>query len=90
MKYGIIFWGNSPSSKMIFTLQKKTARVIAGVKSRNSCRYPFIRLEILALPFQYILIFTSMNFVVNNLKLFQANSSIHSVKGMGKFVPVLN
>jgi hypothetical protein len=25
MKYGILFWGNSPNSKMIFTLQKRTA-----------------------------------------------------------------
>jgi len=24
MKYGIIFWSNSPNSKMIFTLQKRT------------------------------------------------------------------
>jgi hypothetical protein len=36
MKYGIIFWGNSPNSRMIFTLQKRTVtRIIAGVKSRT-------------------------------------------------------
>jgi hypothetical protein len=35
MKYGIIFWGNSPNSKMMFTLHKITLRMIADVKSRN-------------------------------------------------------
>jgi hypothetical protein len=47
MKYGIMFWGNSPNSKMIFTLQKRTVRIFAGVKSRNSCRNLFMRSEIL-------------------------------------------
>jgi len=75
MKYGIIFWGNSPNSK-IFTLQKRTVRIIAGVKCRNSCRSLFMRLEILPLPYEYI--FTLMNFVVNNQERFQTNSAIHS------------
>jgi hypothetical protein len=64
MKYGIIFWGNSPNSKMIFTFLKKTVRIVAGVKSRTSCRNLFMRVEILLLPCEYI--FTLMNFVVNN------------------------
>jgi hypothetical protein len=64
MKYGIIFGGNSLNSKMIFTLQKRTVRIIAGVKPRNSCRNLFMRLEMLPLPCEYI--FTLMNFVVNN------------------------
>jgi hypothetical protein len=77
MKYGIIFWGNSPNSKMIFTLQKRNVRIIVGVKSRNSCRHLFMKLEILPLPCEYI--FTLMSFVVNNQELFQTNSAIHSV-----------
>jgi hypothetical protein len=32
MKYGIILGRNSPNSKIIFTLQKKTVRIIAGVE----------------------------------------------------------
>jgi hypothetical protein len=76
MKYGIIFGGNSPNSIMIFTLQR-TVRIIAGVKSRNSCRNLFMRLEILPLPCKYI--FALMNFVVNNQEHFQTNSAIHSV-----------
>jgi IS1 family transposase len=77
MKYGIILGGNSPNSKMIFALQKITVKIIAGVKSRNSCRNLFIKLEILSLPCEYI--FTLMNFVVNNQEHFQTNSAIHSV-----------
>jgi hypothetical protein len=64
MKYGIISSGNPPNSKMIFTLQNRTVRIIASVKSRNSSRNLFMRLEILPLPCKYI--FKLMNFVVNN------------------------
>jgi hypothetical protein len=74
MKYGITFWGNSPNSKIIFTLQKRTVSIIVGGESRNSCRNLFMRLEILPLPCEYI--FTLMNFVVNNEEHFQTNSAI--------------
>jgi len=74
--------GNPPNSKMIFTLQKRTFRIIAGVKSRTSCRNLFMRLEILTLPCEYI--FTLMNYVVNNQELFQTNSAIHSVNNRSR------
>jgi hypothetical protein len=76
MKYGIIFWGNSPDGK-IFTLQKGTVRIIAGVKPRNSCKNLFMSLETLPLPCECI--FTLMNFFVNNQEHFQTDSAIHSV-----------
>jgi hypothetical protein len=47
---GIIFWGNSSNSKMIFTLQKRTVGIMAGVKYRISCRHLFMKLEVLPLP----------------------------------------
>jgi hypothetical protein len=62
---------------IILTLQEKTVRIIAGVKSRNSCRSLFMKLEILSLPCKYI--FTLMNFVVNNQEHFHINSTLHSV-----------
>jgi hypothetical protein len=77
MKYGIILGGNSPNNKIIFTLQKNTVRIIAGVKFRTSCRNLFMSLEILLLPCEYI--FILMNFVVNNQEHFQIISAIHSV-----------
>jgi hypothetical protein len=58
-------------------MHKKTVRIIAGVKSRNSCRNLLMKLEILPLPREYI--FTLMNFVVNNQEVFQINSAIPSV-----------
>jgi hypothetical protein len=82
MKYGIIFWGNSSSSKNIFTLQKKVIRIIAGVKPRHSCGNLFKRLEILPLPCEYI--FSLMNFIVNNQELVQTNSAVHSVNTRSK------
>jgi hypothetical protein len=54
MKYGIIFLGNSSDSKRVFTLQKKTVRLMMGAKSRNSCRDLFGRLETVTIPFEYI------------------------------------
>jgi hypothetical protein len=75
MKYGIIFGSNYSNSKMTLTLQKRTVRIIAGVKSRNSCRNLFM---ILPFPCKYI--FTLRNFVVSNQELFQTNSAIHSAK----------
>jgi hypothetical protein len=77
MKYRTIFWGNFPNSKMIFTLQKRTVRIIAGVKSRNSCRNLFMSLEILPLSCEYI--FILMNSVVNNQGLFLTDSAIPSI-----------
>jgi hypothetical protein len=77
MKYGKFFHGNSSNSKMIFSLQKRTVRIIAGVKSRNSRRKLFISLEFLPLPCEYI--FILMNFFVNNQELIETNSGIHSV-----------
>jgi hypothetical protein len=46
MKYGIIFGSNSADSKKVFTLKKKTVRIMMGVKSHNFSRDPFKRLQI--------------------------------------------
>jgi len=39
--YGIILGGNSSSSKMIFTLQKRMIRMMVGAQPRTSCRRLF-------------------------------------------------
>jgi len=38
MSYGIIFWGNSWYSSIIFRLQKKVLRIMEGSGNRVSCR----------------------------------------------------
>jgi hypothetical protein len=82
VKYGIIFWGNSPSSRKIFTLQKKIIRIMIGAHPRTSCRRLFKKLEILPVPSQYI--YLLMNFFVNNQEDFQTNSSIHNINTRNK------
>jgi hypothetical protein len=77
MTYGIIFWGNSSHSNLIFRLQKKSIRIIKGITSRGSCRKHFKELKILTLKSQYI--YSLPLFVVNNRPHFEANSTIHSV-----------
>ena len=77
MKYGIIFWGNSSDSKKVFTLQKKIVRIMMGVKSRNSCRDLFKRLQILTFPCEYI--YSLINLITNNEEHFQTNADVHSV-----------
>jgi IS1 family transposase len=72
----IIFWGNSSNSGKIFTLQKKSIRIMVGARPRTPCRSLFKKLEILPVPCQYI--FSLMNFTVNNQENFQTNSSIHN------------
>jgi hypothetical protein len=59
MKYGIIFWSNSSSSKRAFTLQKKIIRIAAGAKPRNSYLRLFKKLEILPVPCECV--FSLMN-----------------------------
>jgi hypothetical protein len=53
---------------MIFIIQKRNVRIIASVKSRNSCRKVFMRSENLPIPCIYILII--MNISVNNQESF--------------------
>jgi hypothetical protein len=49
MTYGLIFWGNSYYSNIIFRLQKRTIRIIVGIRDRDSCREHFRKLRILPL-----------------------------------------
>jgi len=54
MTYGLIFWGNSHHSNIIFRLQKRIIRIIVGIRVRDSCREHFKKLKILPLQSQYI------------------------------------
>jgi hypothetical protein len=76
MRYEIVFWGNSPDAKKIFLLQKKTIRIMMGMKHRDTCRPVFTKLNILTLASQYIL--SMMIFMINNLGHFTFNCAIHN------------
>jgi hypothetical protein len=75
--YGIILGWNSSNSRRIFTLQKRTIRIMVGAHPRTSCRRLFKKLEILTVPRQYI--YSSMSFFIGSQENFQTNSSVHSI-----------
>ena len=55
LTYGIIFWGNAHHSNVIFKMQKIMARIMMGIRNRDSCREYFKRLKILPSQSQYLL-----------------------------------
>jgi len=72
MSYGIIFWGISSHSSIIFRIQKKAIRVMEGCGNRVSCRNLFRKLQILPLTSEYML--SLLMFVVQNKNLFLTNN----------------
>jgi len=68
MSYGIIFWGNSLHSFIIFRLQKKVIRIMDGCGNRISCRSLLKKLQILPLKSQHML--SLLMFVVQNETFF--------------------
>jgi hypothetical protein len=77
MTYGLIFWGNSHYRNIIFRLQKKSIRIIMGIRDRDSCRKYFRELKILPLKYQYI--YSLSLFVINNRHHFKVNSEVHNI-----------
>ena len=77
MSYGIIFWGNSSHSSIIFRWQKKAITIIEGCGNRVSCRNLFKKLQILPLTSQYTL--SLLMFVVQNKNLFSRNTENHNI-----------
>jgi len=55
VSFGIIFWGNSLHSSIIFRIKKKVIRIMEGCGNRVSCRNLFNKLQILPSTSQYIL-----------------------------------
>jgi len=82
MTYGLIFWGNSHHSNIIFRLQKRIIRIIVGIRHRYSCREHFKNLKTLPLKFQYIL--SLLLFVIDNGDYFKVNSVIHNINTRNK------
>ena len=67
--YGVIFWGNSTGSQLIFKLQK----IIMEANKRTSCRPLFKKLQILPLPCIYIL--ETLVFIQTHLTSFKTNNT---------------
>jgi hypothetical protein len=91
MTYGLIFWGNSHYSNIIFRLQTRIIRIIVGIRGRDSCREHFKKLKILLLQSQYIP--SLLLFVVDNGDYFKVNSEIHNINTRNKLnlhLPISN
>jgi len=82
MTYGLIFWGNSHHSNIIFRLLKRIIRIIVGIRGWDSCREYFKNLKILPLQSQYIL--SLLLFVIDNGDYFKVNSEIHNINTRNK------
>ena len=77
ISYEIIFWGNSSLSEEIFKVQKRIIRIIMNLSKNASCRQPFRELNILPVPFQYVL--SVLLFITKNKDQFMTNSQIHRI-----------
>jgi len=75
MNYSVIFWGNSPSAKKVFKLQKKIIRIVANIGMPDSCGEIFKNLQIMTLYSLYA--YSIILFVVKNKHLFTVNNEIH-------------
>jgi hypothetical protein len=73
--YGLISWGTSAFSKVIFKIKKRIVRVIMNSNSKDSCCELLKKLCILPLHSQYV--FSILLFVVKNRGLFKYNSDVH-------------
>lgn len=76
LTYGIIFWGNSPSAKHIFKLQKRVIRIMFKVNQMTSCRSLFKILHVLPLPSIYIS--ETLKYVKSNLHCYRTNAQVHT------------
>jgi hypothetical protein len=57
ISYGIIIWGISSYSKIIFKIQKRIVRIITKSGNKESCHNLFKKLCILPLQSQYIFVY---------------------------------
>ncbi len=77
LSYGIIFWGSCAETKLsrAFILLKSAIRVMCNLKSRESCKECFKKLNIFTLPSLYIL--ETIMFCISKCILIQGHN-VHS------------
>ena len=73
MTYGLLFWGNSSHSMVVFGLQKKIIRIMMGARSREF----FKTLGILSFTAQYTYTITVL---INNQKYYMENSELYDTE----------
>lgn len=79
LRYGIIFWGNATGKESVFKAQKRCIRAICNLRSTDSCKPYFKKLNLLTMPSMYI--FETAMFVKRNWSKF---SEVGSSRRSGK------
>jgi hypothetical protein len=69
--------GNTTHSKRVFITQKKTIRIMAGIKRLSSCRELFKTFNILPLTREFL--FSLLSFIVDNMEKYQTIPDINNV-----------
>ena len=91
ISYGVVFWGNSCYSEVIFKIQKRIIRIIMNSSRNASCWQLFKELNIVPLKSQYI--YSILIFVIENKDQFLSNSQINTNnkrQASGLYVPTAN
>nr|CAH7768100.1 unnamed protein product [Callosobruchus chinensis] len=81
-QYCILNWGHSPHLFMIFAVQRRCIRIIAGLHYRDCCKFSFIDLRILTIPCIYIL--ECLLFVKHNLNQYTTHNNLHTYNRRNK------
>ncbi|CAH0546230.1 unnamed protein product [Brassicogethes aeneus] len=75
MTYSLIIWGHATSSGIIFALQRKVVRIVAGLGYRDDCRAAFRDLGILTFPSAFIL--QNILYVKKHLSNYKTHTTVH-------------
>lgn len=76
LRYAILVWGSSSSTRKLLILQKKALRVMFNVNARSHCKPLFRKNNILTVYAIYII--ECILYVKCNLRDFQCNNTVHN------------
>ena len=76
LNYGILFWGCSVESNLVFLWQKKAIRAILGLPFLNSCRGMFKKLKIMTVPCMFI--YQCLIYINSHKDEFLTGAVVHS------------
>lgn len=82
MSYGILLWGAGADISVIFILQKRAIRAIYNLKSRDSLKDLFNKINILTLPSLYI--YENIMYTRKNSYNFKKRSDVHGLNTRNK------
>lgn len=77
MSYGLLLWGSAANIDDVFILQKRAVRAIYNLKSRDSLKEVFKKIDILTIASQFI--FENIMFVKKYEKTFVKNCDLHNL-----------